>query len=79
MSDAPGRVPPLLMPCPGCRQFVRPRTKVCPHCDGSIARMTAALRVRRRNEKQAVERVQAILQRLDKLSDSFADDPCHRG
>ena len=72
MSDVPGRVPPLLMPCPGCRQFVRPRSKVCPHCGGSIVRMAAALRTRRRNEERAAARVESILRRLGTLSDELA-------
>src|SRR3954470_12987512 len=32
----PGRVPPLLRLCRGCRQFVRLNEKACPFCGGDL-------------------------------------------
>ena len=37
----PGRVPPLLRLCRGCRQFVRPDDADCPFCGGDLNMLQA--------------------------------------
>ncbi len=34
-----GRLPPQLMRCPGCGEFLYAHEKKCPHCGGALARL----------------------------------------
>ena len=58
-----GRLPPKLMRCPGCAQFIYPQTSRCPHCGGE-------LKVLRKKALRSLEKAQRALVRLQKLLDS---------
>lgn len=55
-----GRLPPVLARCPGCGQYIFANAKKCPHCKGSLKKLSA-------KEAKAVARAEAALATLQKL------------
>ena len=56
-----GRLPPQLMPCPGCRRHLYPVAKTCPHCGESIALLMKRQRAALRRAEAAVKKLSALL------------------
>jgi uncharacterized protein with PIN domain len=55
-----GRLPPALARCPGCGEYIFQSAKKCPHCKGSLKRLSA-------KEAKAVAKAEAALATLQKL------------
>jgi rRNA maturation endonuclease Nob1 len=60
----PGRVPPLLRLCRGCRQFVRPDDADCPFCGGDLNMLQADYEKRVANMRHAAAELREALARL---------------
>src|ERR1700709_1294308 len=61
---APGRVPPLLRPCRGCRQFVRLNEENCPFCGGDLDLLQADYEQRVADMRQAAAELREALGRI---------------
>jgi len=68
MNGSVGRVPPRLVPCPGCRQFMRPSARRCPHCGGAVAALARTLRDQREKERRVVAEVERLIARVSRRS-----------
>jgi len=55
------RVPPALILCRGCEQYVYPDTSRCPFCDGDVAALEKAYRRQEAELASAAERVRTLL------------------
>jgi hypothetical protein len=73
MTGPLGRVPPRLVPCPRCREFIRPSTTRCPHCSGAIVALTRSRRDQRKKERRAVADVERLIARLERVGDSWKE------
>ena len=67
-----GRVPPPLLLCPGCRQFVKPEAVHCPHCAGLMKPMLAAASRRsmaERRQRRLVDGVERLMAKHAEMTD----------
>jgi rRNA maturation endonuclease Nob1 len=55
-----GRLPPRLIRCPGCGQYIYPQGKTCVHCGGQLV-------VLRRKQLAAIEKAQKALSKLQEI------------
>jgi hypothetical protein len=60
----PGRVPPLLRLCRGCRQFVRLNEEACPFCGGDLDLLQADYDQRVADMHQAAAELREALARI---------------
>jgi hypothetical protein len=60
----PGRVPPLLRLCRGCRQFVRMNEQNCPFCGGDLDLLQADYDQRVADMRQAAAELREALARI---------------
>src|SRR5882757_10650961 len=60
----PGRVPPLLRLCRGCRQFVRLDEANCPFCGGDLDMLQADYEQRVADMRQALAELREALARV---------------
>jgi hypothetical protein len=60
----PGRVPPLLRLCRGCRQFVRLNEENCPFCGGDLDLLQADYEQRVADMHQAAAELREALARI---------------
>jgi hypothetical protein len=60
----PGRVPPLLRLCRGCRQFVRLNEVDCPFCGGDLDLLQADYEQRVADMRQAAAELREALARV---------------
>jgi hypothetical protein len=60
----PGRVPPLLRLCRGCRQFVRLNEEACPFCGGDLDLLQADYEQRVADMRQAAAELREALARI---------------
>jgi hypothetical protein len=60
----PGRVPPLLRLCRGCRQFVRLNEENCPFCGGDLDLLQADYDKRVADMRQAAAELREALARI---------------
>ena len=67
----PGRVPPPLRLCRGCRQFVRPNEENCPFCGGDLDLLQADYEQRVADMHQAAAELREAMARAD-LTDGEA-------
>ena len=59
----PGRVPPLLRLCRGCRQFVRLNEENCPFCGGDLDLLQADYEQRVADMHQAAAELREAMER----------------
>lgn len=59
----PGRVPPLLRLCRGCREFARPDDADCPFCGGDLNLLQADYDRRVADMRHAAAELRAALAR----------------
>ena len=59
----PGRVPPLLRLCRGCRQFVRLNAESCPFCGGDLDLLQADYDKRVADMREAAAELREALDR----------------
>ena len=55
-----GRLPPVLDRCPGCGLHIFQTAKTCPHCKGSLKRLSA-------KEQKAIAKAEKALATLQRL------------
>ena len=60
----PGRVPPLLRLCRGCRQFVRLNETDCPFCGGDLDMLQADYEQRLADMRHAATELREALARV---------------
>ena len=60
----PGRIPPLLRLCRGCRQFVRLDEADCPFCGGDLNMLQADYEERLADMRQAAAELRQALARI---------------
>jgi hypothetical protein len=60
----PGRVPPLLRLCRGCRQFVRLNEVDCPFCGGDLDMLDADYEKRLADMRHAAAELREALARV---------------
>jgi len=60
----PGRVPPLLRLCRGCRQFVRLNETACPFCGGDLNMLQADYEQRLADMRQAAAELREAMARV---------------
>jgi hypothetical protein len=60
----PGRIPPLLRLCRGCRQFVRPNETDCPFCGGDLNMLQADYEKRVADMRHAAAELREALARV---------------
>jgi hypothetical protein len=58
-----GRLPPQLVRCPGCGQYIFPSARKCPHCGGVLAKLG-------KKQRDAIARAEKALATLNKLFNS---------
>jgi hypothetical protein len=61
----PGRVPPLLRLCRGCRQFVRINEEACPFCGGDLDLLQADYEQRVADMHQAAAELREAMAHAD--------------
>jgi hypothetical protein len=60
----PGRIPPLLRLCRGCRQFVRLEEADCPFCGGDLDMLQADYEQRLAEMRHAAAELREALARI---------------
>jgi hypothetical protein len=66
-----GRVPPALLLCPGCRQFVQPSAKRCPHCAGLMNAMQAKASAHAVAHRRLLARVERLAAKVARTSNQL--------
>ena len=71
----PGRIPPELILCRGCRQFVFPGRPDCVFCGGDLEALEAAHEARLAEVRSAADALRAALARHAAAPDGLGPPP----
>lgn len=55
-----GRLPPRLLPCPGCGAHLYPAAKTCPHCHRRLSTLRKEQQARLKKAAEAVETLKRL-------------------